>query len=363
MSEIGNNIFSNSSNPREFGFVYNTLNIPTINASAVNAASISTDSVSPYLTANVAIANSLLNASVGGTALGVANGLATLDALATVPLAQLPPGLSSALTKAPARVRTAPFPELPAYTAAGAGVGKTLTGAAFGSINTVGIDGVTTLAVANRVLVDQGANVAAVDRGVYTITALGTAGSPWVLTRALDFDENADVVYGTNLYVTEGNNSNGEGYSVSTPDPIVVDLSPLSFAKFTSSTPGYTLNADGIGTLLFDVSPANVTLFSFLFPGTPEFRAPGTIRFAFNVSANAALAAVNWRLFNSTAGAVVASGSIPGTTAYVNDTIVAASLLGTSWPATPAVFELQAVFSPTGATGACTFAVRSLQLF
>ena len=40
--------------------------------------------------------------------------------------------------------------------------------------------------------------------GIYTVTSLGSAGSPWVLTRATDCDETADMVAGASVFVVSG---------------------------------------------------------------------------------------------------------------------------------------------------------------
>ncbi len=68
---------------------------------------------------------------------------------------------------------------LPACTAAGAGVGKTLTGNANGALV---IDGQTLLA-GDVVLVKNQA--AGKDNGGYTVTQVGTAGTPFILTRTI----------------------------------------------------------------------------------------------------------------------------------------------------------------------------------
>lgn len=88
-------------------------------------------------------------------------------------------------------VRAATTGALPACTYANgaAGVGATLTGNANGAL--VAQDGVT-LVAGNRFLVKD--QVASLQNGVYTVTQVGTAGTPFVLTRTTDADNWNELV-------------------------------------------------------------------------------------------------------------------------------------------------------------------------
>lgn len=79
---------------------------------------------------------------------------------------------------------------LPAATYANgtAGVGATLTANANGAFPS--IDGVA-IPLGARVLVKNQA--AALENGIYTLTTAGSAGAAWVLTRATDFDQTAEM--------------------------------------------------------------------------------------------------------------------------------------------------------------------------
>jgi len=136
-------------------------------------------------------------------------------------------------------VRVGTIAALPAYTAAGAGVGKTLTANANGNINTTGpgIDGVTTLVALDRVLVMSQAG-SHVDHGIYyfaTTADLGTAGTPWVLTRATDADQNAEVTASLAVFVEEGTINQDTGWTLTTNNPISVDGTALAFTQFTGT--------------------------------------------------------------------------------------------------------------------------------
>lgn len=82
-----------------------------------------------------------------------------------------------------------------AATATGTSVALTITN----PLSALVVDGIT-LAVGNRVLVK---NESASKNGLYTLTTLGTASVPWVLTRTTDGDAWADLV-GAQVAVEEG---------------------------------------------------------------------------------------------------------------------------------------------------------------
>lgn len=111
---------------------------------------------------------------------------------------------------------------LPANTAAGAGVGKTLTADANGALT---IDGIA-MALADRVgYIENGINA-----GIYVVTQVGDAGTPWILTRATDADEDAEVTQGLSFDVVEGV-AYGKTRWLLTTDGIVVDTTALTFVE------------------------------------------------------------------------------------------------------------------------------------
>lgn len=87
---------------------------------------------------------------------------------------------------------------LPSCTAAGAGIGKTLTATANAALT---VDGVA-VAVNDLVLVAAQATLS--DNGLYSVTATGSGGAPFVLTRATSFDEGSEVKAGTRFGVYNG---------------------------------------------------------------------------------------------------------------------------------------------------------------
>jgi len=125
------------------------------------------------------------------------------------------------------------------WTAAGGGVGKTLTSPTTAVTNN-DFDTSVTVAVGNRVLVTgHGGTDTTPDlsNGIYTVTQLADgAALSTILTRATDADQNAEVTAGMFTFVTEGTTSADTGWVLVTNDPIVVDTTALQFTQFTTQT-------------------------------------------------------------------------------------------------------------------------------
>lgn len=111
---------------------------------------------------------------------------------------------------------------------------NTLTANANGSINTAGIDGITTLAVNDRVLLKN--QTAGADNGIWIITNLGSAGTPWVMQRSSDADVDAEVTNGLNIWVTAGTLNGSSGWLLTTPDPFVLNTAALTFIQVNGSS-------------------------------------------------------------------------------------------------------------------------------
>lgn len=117
---------------------------------------------------------------------------------------------------------------LPTCTAAGAGIGKTLTADAVGVLT---VDGTATV-INDRLLVKD--QVAGKDNGIYLVTTEGTAGVEFVLTRATDADTNTKVTAGMYTFVSEGTANGDNGFHLTTDDPIVLDTDALVFGQTSS---------------------------------------------------------------------------------------------------------------------------------
>jgi hypothetical protein len=119
---------------------------------------------------------------------------------------------------------------LPAFTAAGAGVGKTLTANANGALT---VDGVA-VALNDRIgYIAVGAHA-----GIFTVSQVGSGGAPWILTRATDADGTPSGEFKQGLYFNTlfGATLAGHGYLLATPNPIVLDTTVLTFQEFSVSS-------------------------------------------------------------------------------------------------------------------------------
>ena len=166
--------------------------------------------------------------------------------------------VSAGFTVQPA-VRLATAAPLPAntYSNGASGVGATLTATANGALS---IDGVAVV-VGNRVLIKD--EVAQARNGAYTVTATGSAGAPYVLTRAADFDQAIPSEIANNAYffVTEGVVDAGSSFILSQTGTITVGTTPLPFTQFSDQlnyVGGTNINVTGLTiSLSGTVAPTN----------------------------------------------------------------------------------------------------------
>ena len=151
--------------------------------------------------------------------------------------------------KDPSRLATAAA--LPMVTASGSGVGKTLTATATGTLT---VDGVLT-ALNDRILVKD--QVTASDNGIYQVTTAGAVGVAFVLTRATDADQDAEVTAGLATSIAEGTVNAGTTQVLITNNPIVVDTTSLTFTtrlpNSSAVEPVWSTATPGGGTLVGDV--------------------------------------------------------------------------------------------------------------
>lgn len=93
---------------------------------------------------------------------------------------------------------SAVLPNTPTYANGASGVGATLTA---GSNAAIVVDGVSA-ALNDRIVVKNQA--AAFQNGIYTVTTVGSGAAAWVLTRATDFDQAAEMLQGSWTNITAG---------------------------------------------------------------------------------------------------------------------------------------------------------------
>jgi hypothetical protein len=154
--------------------------------------------------------------------------------------------------------RLATVAALPAntYNNGSSGVGATLTANANGALS---VDGVAVVAT-NRILVKNQA--AGANNGVYVVTQAGSAGTPYILTRATDFDTAGSGVdqidAGDFFLITAGSTLANTSWVQQTPLPITVGTTAILFSQFAapitytagtglSESPTYTFNIANTG--------------------------------------------------------------------------------------------------------------------
>jgi hypothetical protein len=131
-------------------------------------------------------------------------------------------------------VRLATVAALPAYTYNNGtgGVGATITANANGALS---IDGVAVVA-GNRVLIKNEVGAAQANHGVYVVTQTGNGSTPYILTRATDFDSTGTGVdqidAGDFFLVTAGATLTNTSWVQQTPLPITVGTTPIIFSQF-----------------------------------------------------------------------------------------------------------------------------------
>jgi hypothetical protein len=131
------------------------------------------------------------------------------------------------------------------------GVGATLTGNANGALS---VDSTLTT-VTERILVKNEA--ASANNGVYTVTQVGSAGTPYILTRATDFNSVGtgvnEIDEGDFFLVTSGTANVNTAWVQQTPPPITIGTTAIVFQQFSapityspgtglSESPAYTFN-------------------------------------------------------------------------------------------------------------------------
>ncbi len=244
--------------------------------------------------------------------------------------------------KQQSRLATAAALPTNVYANGSSGVGATLTGMAFGALT---IDGVTP-AVGNRVLVKNEA--APANNGIYTVTVVGAIAALYVLTRATDYDQAAEVVAGTATFVTEGTANADTAWVQTTTGTITFGSTSLVFVQFgggsgvSFATPAIVLGTAAAAGAASTVIRSDSTIVAF------DATVPSTQ--AFGDSASAGSAAVAARRdhkhampatpvtsitrsarSSNTILAAADKGTVIAATAAYTQTLTAAATLGAGW--------------------------------
>jgi hypothetical protein len=127
-------------------------------------------------------------------------------------------------------VQAATTTALPAntYSNGASGVGATLTAVLAGVLV---VDGIT-VALGNRVLVQD--EVAAANNGIYVVTTPGTVSVAYILTRAADMNQAAEVP-GAFTFVEQGTVNAGAGFTVAGAGPYVIGTTAINWTQFSGA--------------------------------------------------------------------------------------------------------------------------------
>lgn len=230
---------------------------------------------------------------------------------------------------------------------AGTDATKTITAAAPGAIPAASFDGVT-LAVGDRVLVniDTGAAGAGdLTNGIYTVTALGDAGTPWTLTRAADANTDDNLTAGSFTFISEGTQYGDTGWVLSTPDPITVDTTALKFTQFSSAGVIYATNV-GSGSDLFKGQQGENLQFRSL---TTKSTTNTALAVETSLSTDGNSVNINFDQSKITGTGTLTSGSIAYTDASSNISTVATVHGGTSVTSGGGITATNDITTQTGA--------------
>lgn len=124
------------------------------------------------------------------------------------------------------------------YSNGSSGVGATLIAVGLGALS---LDG-NTPAVNDRVLVKN--QVSTFQNGIYNVTTVGNAGVAFVLTRAADFDQSADIDIGDSVFVTNGTVNASTTWVQNGTNSPVMGTDPITFAQIAG--PGSITSGNGI---------------------------------------------------------------------------------------------------------------------
>jgi hypothetical protein len=112
-----------------------------------------------------------------------------------------------------------------------AGVGATLTNA--GAQVALTLDGIAAV-VNDRILVKNQAST--LQNGIYTVTNIGSGATNWVMTRATDYNQPAQINAGDLVIITAGNTLTNSSW-IETATVTTIGTDPITFSQFSASLP------------------------------------------------------------------------------------------------------------------------------
>jgi len=248
------------------------------------------------------------------------------------------------------------------YSNGASGVGATLTATTNGALS---IDGVLTVAN-NRVLVKD--QVAGAQNGIYVVTSVGTVGTPFILTRATDYDTSGtgtnEIDQGDYVLILAGTANYNTSWVQQTALPIVVGTTALVFLQFGAPivysagtglnlSPSTTFNISNVGTAGTYGSASNVPVI--------VTNAQGQVTSATNTGIAIASSAVSGLAASATTDTTNAANITSGTLPSGRISGSYTSLTGTGALAAGSLATgFTVITAPLGGTGISSYAIGDL---
>lgn len=158
------------------------------------------------------------------------------------------------------------------YANGASGIGATLTNS--GALAAFQTDG-TTPPTNSRILVWNQAST--LENGIYTLTNAGSGAVAWVLTRATDYDQPAEIQPGDLVVINNGTLYGGSSF-IETASVAAIGTDPILFSQFTFSATSVLLKANNLSdvanttTSFNNISPLTTKGDLIGFDGTDNVR-------------------------------------------------------------------------------------------
>jgi hypothetical protein len=146
------------------------------------------------------------------------------------------------------------------YSNGTAGVGATLTATTNGALS---LDGGSPT-VGMRILVKD--QTTTFQNGVFVVADAGSVSTPWILSRAADYDQTSEINAGDGFYIDNGTTNKNTIWVQQTPAPVTVGTTAITFLQFGAGgatglpkqpyTPNTALYANSATSLTLGVLPA-----------------------------------------------------------------------------------------------------------
>ncbi len=261
--------------------------------------------------------NAIINDNTLATA--TANNLASALALKTYIDAQ-----TSGLTFLTAVTAASAVAYNATYNNGASGVGATLTNA--GALAALSVDGYTP-SVGERLLIKDQASTS--QNGIYTVTVVGNGAVPWVITRATDYDQPAEILPGQVVPVLIAGATNSGTSWLQTNPVVTIGTDPIQFIQYTVQYPVSLANG-GTGTNLTasngGIVYSNASTLAIL-AGTATANLP--LLSGSSTTPSWSAFALNLGGALTTAGAHTLSGAFASTFTFTNTTTVTFPTTGT----------------------------------